>query len=144
MELEETSGEFEPLVDRRPRMVPPPPVRLVAVEDVRLEARVGQETELDDFYVKLLRFDRLIEEDRPVYEAENFCIRFDWIEGPIAREDFRMLGIAIPSLAEAENKIAEAKIEYMRQRGLQPGQETLVLQDPSGNWVQLVEYRMVG
>jgi hypothetical protein len=144
MELEETSGEFEPPVDRRPRMVPPPPVRLIAVEDVRLAATTGQEAALDDFYVKLLRFERLTEAERPVYEAENFRIRFNWVEGSIERQDFRLLGIAVPSLGQLESRLAEAKIEYVHQRGLQPGQEALVLQDPAGNWLQLVEYRAVG
>jgi hypothetical protein len=37
----------------------------------------------------------------------------------------------------------EAKIEYMRQKTLTPGQESLVLLDPAGNWVELVEYRAV-
>ena len=37
----------------------------------------------------------------------------------------------------------EAKIEYVRQRTLTPGEESLVLLDPAGNWVELVEYRAV-
>ena len=144
MELEETSDEFEPPLDRRPRMVPPPPVRLLAVEDVRLAATTGQEAALDDFYVKLLRFERMIEEERPVYEAENFRIRFNWIEGLVERDDFRLLGIAVPSLAQLEGRLVEAKIEFVHQHGLQPGREALVLQDPAGNWLQLMEYRLVG
>ncbi len=144
MELEPSTGQFTPPTDRRPRMAPPPPVRLVAVDDVRLEARVGLEAELDAFYGKLLGFERLTEAGLPVYESENFRLRFDWLEGLIERDDFRMLGIAVPSLAEAEAKLVEAEIEYTRQRGLQPGQEMLILQDPAGNWLQLVEYRQVG
>jgi hypothetical protein len=144
MELEETSGEFELTADRRPRLVPAPPVRLLAVEDVRLAAALGQEAALDEFYMKLLRFERMAEAGRPVYEAENFRIYFNWTEGFIEREDFRLVGIAVPSLAQLEAQLLEAKIQYLRQRGLQPGQEALLLQDPAGNWLQLVEYRPVG
>lgn len=79
----------------------------------------------------------------PVYEAENFRLRFDVVEGLIVRETLRPLGIEVPSLADAEAKLVEAEVEHTRQRGLAPGQETIVLLDPAGNWVELVEMRLV-
>lgn len=144
MELEQSSSPLELTPDIRPRMLPPPPVRLVAVDDVLLVAGSGQESLLDAFYVQLLRFERLLEGDRPVYEAENFRIRFDWRDGLIERDDLSPLGIEVPSLADAEQKLIELEMEYLRQSGLQPGEEALVLRDPAGNWVQLVQHRIVG
>ncbi|HEY1628228.1 MAG TPA: hypothetical protein VGF52_00120, partial [Tepidisphaeraceae bacterium] len=58
MDLEQSSIEFKPIRDRRPFMPAPPPVRLVAIEDVHAPAGAGVEVDLDDFYVKLLKFER--------------------------------------------------------------------------------------
>ena len=41
VELEEAPGDFRVVKDRRPVIPVPPPVSLVAVEDVRLPATVG-------------------------------------------------------------------------------------------------------
>lgn len=144
MELEPSSSSFEPIPDTRRRMLPPPPVRLVSVDDVLLVAGVGQEGLLDAFYVEILRFERVLEQDRPAYEADNFRIRFEWKEGLIQRDDFRMLAIEVPSLDEAERLLLEKEIKYLQGHGLQPGEEALVLQDPAGNWLQLREYRTFG
>lgn len=171
MELEPAPAtEFEPLADRRPRMAEPLPVRLVSVDDVRLSAPAGAERELDAFYVVLLGFERedvdLKENQRPrphveplaggsrqgatapplvlVYRAENFRLRFQTVEPPVARESLRAQGIEVPSLAEAEARLIEAEIEYTWERGLVPGRESLLLQDPAGNWVELVESRPTG
>jgi hypothetical protein len=145
IELEPTSAKLPPPppADQRPKMRPPPPVRLIAVEDVRLEAMAGQEAALDAFYVDLLRFERQMKQERPAYDAANFRIEFDWYETPIQRDDFRMLGIEIPSLGALEAQLIERKIEYVHQRGLLAGREALGVQDPAGNWLELVEYRRV-
>jgi hypothetical protein len=204
IELEPAAGESSPAApDRRPRVPEPLPVRLVAVDDVRLPATAGLERELDAFYVDLLGFAReggpprprrpvepplgmspepgrltalppmglglrhreelRREEARtavatvqpaasptapadragPVYEADNFRLRFEIVEGLVVRESLRPLGIEVPSLAEAEAKLLGAEIEHTRQRGLAPGQESIVLLDPAGNWVELVEMRLV-
>jgi hypothetical protein len=123
----------------------PPPVRLVAVEDVRLPAPPGMEAELDAFYVGLWQLEREIGESPAsiVYRAENVRLRFDLVvdQRPIERETMRPQGIEVLSLAEAELKLVEAEREYIRQRGLTPGQESLLLQDPAGNWVELFEVK---
>lgn len=49
--------------DRRPILPVPPPVRLIAVDDVILFASAGDEAALDRFYVGLLHFER---EDQPL------------------------------------------------------------------------------
>ena len=58
-------------------------------------------------------------------------------------DSLRPLQIEIVSLVETEKKIIEAELEYSRQRGLTPGQETLLLLDPAGNWIELSEMRTV-
>src|SRR5687767_7663075 len=169
----DTSG-FRARGDRRPRMPEPLPVKLLAVEDVRLPATAGLEAQLDGFYVGLLEFERVDVEvprrrakvepmpgvreegrewpvlrrgrsglppgltapDRPhhfgpVYRAENFRVHFHLVEGLVEREVLRPLGIEVPSLAEAASKLAAAEVEYARQRGVTPGQESLLLTDPA-------------
>jgi hypothetical protein len=79
----------------------------------------------------------------PVYLADNFALRFDILEGLVERDTFRPLTIEVPSLAEAEAKLIEAEMEYTRQRGLNLGDESLVLLDPAGNWIELVEMKIL-
>ncbi len=144
MELEPSKGNFEPRIDRRPLIPEPLPVRLVAIEDVRLPAPMGIEKELDAFYVTLLRFEReAIDAGSITYRAENVRLLFQLIQPPIVRDSMRAIGIEVPSLGEAERKIVEREMEYVRQLGLTPGSETLFLQDPAGNWVTIGEYRLV-
>jgi hypothetical protein len=140
IELEESSG-LVPVADVRPRMDEPPPVRLVCIDDVRLVTLPGRDAELDRFYVGLLEFVRESQDGGPVYRAENFRLRFDTIHGqrPIERDGVRPIGVEVRSLRDAELKLAEARIDYLRQRGLLPGQMSLLVQDPSGNWIELVD-----
>jgi hypothetical protein len=138
--LEEAGGAVVPLEkdDRRPRMPEPLPVRLVTVEDARLIAPAGVEMGLDAFYAELLGFEREAGEDGIAYRAENHRLRFDVVEPPMGHPGMRPLGIEIPSLLAAEHKLIEAKIEYFRQKSFVPGHEALLLQDPAGNWIELV------
>lgn len=140
MELEPASG-IQLTVDRRPRMDEPLPVKLVAVEDVRLPARAGVEVQLDAFYVALLGFERLPPERELNYRAENVALSFEPSERPVAHENLRPQGIEVVSLAEAELKLVEGEYEYVRQRGVLPGSEAIVMRDPAGNWIELVELR---
>jgi hypothetical protein len=151
-------------------MPEPPPVRLVAVDDVRLPASSGVESDLDSFYVMLLGFEREdVEVKRPtpriaapatprvrqtepsletppgpVYRAENFRLRFQTVEPPVVHPSLRPQGIEVRSISETEAKLTEAEIEYSRERALVPGQESLLLQDPAGNWLALTESRPTG
>src|SRR5689334_5128829 len=113
-------------------MPEPPPVRLVAVADVHVPAAAGLEVQLDDFYVKLLRFDREGADDGQVtYKSENFRLCFDVLEPPLQRDDFRPIMIDVPALSVIEDQIIEREIEYERHKGLAPGQKTLLFQDPA-------------
>jgi hypothetical protein len=128
-------------VDRRTRIPEPLPVRLVAVEDVRLPALFGMEEELDAFYSGLLLFERVAGE--LAYRADNFILRFELADRPVVHESLRPLGIEVLSLAETEKKIIDAELEYTRQRGVTPGSETLLLLDPAGNWIEIGGIRLI-
>lgn len=142
IELEEGHG-LEPVEDHRPRVPEPLPVRLIAVADVTFPATCGLEVELDDFYVKLLRFEREPPYHEHVYRADNFRLRFALHEGLVHRDGYRPLGIEVQSLADAERQLIERQIEYTKQRTLVPGQLSLLLLDPAGNPVELVEERRI-
>ena len=141
MELEESSIEFKPVHDNRPHMPEPPPVRLVAVEDVHVPAAAGVERELDAFYVELLRFERDANEgDAIVYKAENQRLCFDVLEPPIERDTMRPTGIEILNLVELQRILTEREVEFIFQKGLVPGQENILMQDPAGNWIQISQF----
>ena len=128
--------------DARPRMPEPLPVRLVAIDDVLLVAPPDIEDKLDAFYVDLLQFQRI--ESALAYQAENFALRFDiQPDRPVAHESLRAQGVEVQSLLDAERKLIDLEIEYIRQRGLTPGSESLLVLDPAGNWIELVESRLV-
>jgi catechol 2,3-dioxygenase-like lactoylglutathione lyase family enzyme len=142
MEVEPSTRTFKPSVDRRPRVPEPLPVQLVTVDDARLPAAAGLERQLDAFYVGVLGFARLTPDEEAIaYRAENFALHFRVIEPPVRREDMRPLGVEVPSLADLELKLVEAEVEYARQRGLLPGEESIVLTDPAGNWLEIVDRR---
>ena len=142
LETDVSAASTEAGADRRPRIPEPLPVRLVAVEDVRLPTPPGLEERLDALYVGLLGFERVAGE--LAYRAENLTLRFQPTgHRPVVHESLRPQGIEVHSLIEAEHKLIEAEIEYSRQRGLTPGQETLLLLDPAGNWIEIAEARLI-
>jgi catechol 2,3-dioxygenase-like lactoylglutathione lyase family enzyme len=143
MELDSVETSFVPQADRRARIPEPPPVRLVTVDDAHLSAPAGAEVQLNDFYVNVLQFERQADCEFPVYRAENFRLVFDVLEPPISRDDFRPIRIEVPSLQTTEQKLIDAGANYTRQRGLMPGDESLVLLDPAGNWVEITEGRTI-
>jgi hypothetical protein len=144
MELEESRINFKPVADKRPTMPEPPPVWLVAVEDVRAPAPAGCEVELDEFYGGLLRFEREgADLGHLIYKAENFRLQFDVVEPPITRDDLRAIAIEVPSLQLLKAQLNEREIEYQWQRGLFAGGDTLLFLDPAGNWVAITERRQV-
>jgi hypothetical protein len=142
MELE-PSTNFRLEADRRPHLPLPPPVSLVTVEDAHLPATTGQERKLDAFYVELLQFERDPKQSGIVYRAENFRLWIDQIEGPVARDDMRMLGIIVRSLFELERKLVDAEIQFAKEHGVIAGEERLLLLDPTGNWLRIVQSKPI-
>jgi hypothetical protein len=143
LELEPGNPEFSPVVDRRARMDEPLPVRLIAIADVRLKAPAGVEKQLDLFYVTMLGFERMAPPEELIYRADNFLLKFQLAERPVVHDSLRAIAIEVVSLREAEQKLIDAELEYTRQRGISPGGDSLVLLDPAGNWVELVEQRVL-
>ena len=141
MELESPPREYKPTIDRRPRVPEPLPVRLATIDDARLPSAAGLERQLDAFYVGLLGFARHADLDQISYRAENFSLIFEVIEPPVRRTDMRPLGVEVPSLADLELKLIEAEAEYSRRRGLLPGEEAIVMLDPAGNWLEIIDRR---
>src|SRR5437868_2594602 len=143
IDLDEVTGEFKPVEDRRRRIPEPPPVKLVTVEDARLICGAGVEVQLDEFYVGMLGFERVGPAEAIVYRAENFSLYFDVLEPPVRRETLRALGIEVLSLAAAQEQLIAREIEHTRQKGLTPGRESILLTDPAGNWIELTESRAI-
>ncbi len=123
----------------------PPPVRLIAVDDVRLTTAPRLDAVLDAFYVGLWQFTRDPATPDLVYRAENARLRFRVVadQKPIAHDGIRPQGIEVRSLRDAERLLIDREIEYSRERGLLPGIYSLLLRDPAGNWVELVESRVI-
>jgi len=140
--MSEGSGA-ELVIDGNPRMVEPPPVRLVTVQNARLPAGAGMEVKLDAFYVTLLSFERDANAQMPVYRAANFALVFEICEPPMVRHDMRAIGIEVRSLGMIEQQLIDQEIEYSWQRGLLAGDVSILLQDPAGNWLELTEAAIV-
>jgi hypothetical protein len=135
---------FEPVIDTRPRMPEPLPVRVIAVADVSLPAGDGLERKLDEFYVDLLGFEHAAGYGGLVYRAENVRLHFQSQCGVIEHPSLRTLQIEIRSLMVMEQKLIDSQVEFTHARGLNPGMESLVLMDPAGNWIELIEKIAVG
>ena len=136
VELVEAASGAIPAADRRPHIPQPLPVRLVAVEDVRLTAKPEFSEELDAFYVELLGFEREHMQTHNIYHAENLSLHIHLID-ELPERDLRPLGIEVESLADIAQRLNEREIEFELQKGLLPGQRTVLLQDPAGNWVAI-------
>ncbi len=143
MELEPAPGNFRPIIDRRKRIEEPLPSRLIAVADVRLLTPTENRENLDGFYVDMLGMIR-VPGPRLIYRTDNFRIHFDERPLPIEYPDLKPLGIEVRDLWDAEHQLVAAGIEYTRQRHVSVGLESLLLRDPGGNWVELVESRSIG
>ncbi len=145
LELEESSGLI-PVADDRRRIDEPPPIKLVAIDDVWLATMPGIEAALDQFYVGVWQMVRDDESPEIVYRTENFRLRFEIVSNqkPIEREGMRPQGIEVRSLREAELKLVQNEIDYIRQRGLLPGIYSLLLRDPAGNWIELFDSPPIG
>lgn len=144
LELEEAAVARVSRPDSRPHMPEPPPVRLVAVEDVHLQAPAGLEKQLDDFYLSMLDFEREPARQGVIhYKAENVRLIFTIKETLPPRSDLRTTTVEVDSLADAEAKIIAREFEYQRMKGLTAGEEALLLLDPAGNWLSIRESREV-
>jgi hypothetical protein len=147
LEEHATAGADQGNADPRPRLPEPLPVQLVSVENVRMLAPRNVEAQLDAFYVGLLGFDRHAGADAGegelVFRADNFLLRFQFVDPPVEHQTLRPQGIEVDDLLALEKRFVEAELEFTRERGITPGRETLLLLDPAGNWVEIGEIRLI-
>lgn len=129
-------------------MPEPPPVRVTAIQDVCLPTLPDRHRALDQFYVDLLKFERENPQapgaaETRVYRAENVRVQFQIRPFPAERDHLRTLEIEIPSLGDLETQLMDRRMEYTRVRAVGGGRDGLLLQDPAGNWVHLVEKALI-
>lgn len=142
-ELEDSAGLPITPIDWRPHMPEPPPVKLVAIADVRVPAQAGKALEkaLDKFYVGLLKFER--DETAFAYHAERHRLIFEPQEGIVERDSLRPIEIEVASLRALENELIAREIEYEWQHGVYVGSDTLLFRDPAGGTVRVGEVSTV-
>jgi len=145
MRIEEPSQLFTPVSDTRPLMPAPPPVRLIAIDDVRLPALASAADSHDAFYVGLLQFERdtADAEAAIVYRAERWRLLFDLHETFPVRDDYRATQVAVPHFDDVVRLLTDAETPFEWQKGTAPGLEAILLQDPSGNWVRVEPIRAI-
>jgi hypothetical protein len=141
MELELPGEPFQPVEDRRPRVPEPLPVKLVAVADVRIRATTGLRLDLDRFYRDILGFAAVDDPEAWIYQADNFQLIVEGVEGLVEREDYRPVTAIVSSLAAIVDRLREREIEFEYLRGLDLGQVSVRVLDPSGNGVEVSEER---
>ncbi len=124
-------------LDTRPTLPEPPPVMLVSVGDVSLDAAAGLEVELDRFYVGILAFERVPDEPRPHYQAEKYQLQFRVVEVPEPRDDRRPIGIMSPRFDAILDLLNDRQVPYERVLGLVAGEDGVLLRDPAGNWLAI-------
>ena len=144
MELEEPTATVKQPPDARPTMPEPPPVRLLAIADVHLEAPAAMERLLSDFYVGLLRFERDAEDaERLAFKAEKWRLVFDVVESFGPRDGYRPVMIETPFFADFVQALNDRELFFEWQKGTAAGVETVFLQDPAGYWISVGPVRAI-
>lgn len=147
MELEPSRIAFRPTRDLRPVIPEPLPVRLVAVADVRLPCPSERETGelLDWFYVDLLGFRRLASDEfHHFYLSDNYALILQSHNRPVQRERVSPTMIEVDDRRTIRDRLVEREYPFEWLRGLTPGGDYLLLQDPAGNWVAILQRTVVG
>lgn len=125
--------------DDRPRLPEPPPVALVAVQDVQLPMVAGLEHKLDEFYRDLIGFERAGPSadtgEGPVYRSANHDLVFHVVEVPDEGHGARPIGILTPRYQQIVQRLIDMNVDFEIVRGVTAGAEELLMQDPAGNWI---------
>jgi hypothetical protein len=146
MELEPEGKPLDVTPDRRPTLPQPLPVRLVAVADVRLPCPLDPEVLqlLDGFYVECLKMVRIAgDETTRTYQADNFCLILQGQEGIVHREKLEPTMIEVDDRKTFQDAIIEREMEFEWMRGLVLGGDFILVKDPAGNWIGVLEHRGV-
>lgn len=133
--------------DDRPKLPEPPPVALVAVQDVQLPMIAGLEHELDAFYRDLIGFERVACQadmgEGPVYHSANHDLVFRVVEVPDEGDGVRPIGILTPRYQGIVQRLIDTNVDFEIVRGVTAGAEELLMQDPAGNWVAIAPVQEV-
>ena len=142
IELEPSTGT--PLrADVRPLIPEPPPVRMIAVNDVHLPAAIGRGAELVAFYVGVLNFAAGRQEgDALAFAAENVDLVFDLGEPPVNYENLSPTLVEVPSLRNLRALLLDNEIAYETMHGLMPGTEHILVRDPAGNLLAISSWTL--
>lgn len=143
MELDKPDFDFTPPPpDRRPTLPEPLPVRLISVADVRLPCPADPTLgpALDDFYVRLLQFRRLpSDEHHHFFMSDNHALILQAQNRPVQHDRIAPTMIEVDHRQPIRQHLLEHQIEHEWMRGLTAGGDYLLLQDPAGNWVGILE-----
>ena len=127
--------------DDRPKLPEPPPVAMVAVQDVQLPMIAGLEHRLDEFYRDLIGFERVERQadmgEGPVYRSANHDLVFHVLEVPDEGRGARPIGIQTSRYQDIVQRLIDMNVDFEVVRGVTAGAEELLMQDPAGNWIAL-------
>ena len=140
----------EPVHDLRPLIPVPPPVRVIAVEDVTLVAPakcVGAIDHLMTVVLTLVKEEPMRQADVEagaigVYQAENVRVVY------LARDEpppspRHILQLELGDLRGLRQRLQDAEIEYELSKRLMPGDVRVAFLDVAGNPIEVLENRAI-
>jgi hypothetical protein len=140
----------EPVHDLRPVIPVPPPVRVIAVEDVTLLAPAHHAAAIDHLMTVILPLVKEMPLKQAhvdagaigVYLAENVRVVY------LARDEpppspRHILQLELGDLRELRQRLQDAEIEYELSKRLMPGDVRVAFLDAAGNPIEVLENRAI-
>jgi hypothetical protein len=124
--------------DDRPMLDEPPPVKVLAVRDVELQAADDELPAVAAFYAGLLGLKPL---DARTFGSATVDLRLVPPEGE--RDSLKPLGLQAQHYKQIVERLQMDEVDFEIVRGLVAGGDTILLRDPAGNWVGIGEWREV-
>lgn len=141
---------LEPVHDLRPVMPEPPPVRVIAVENVTLVAPAKHARAIDHLMTAVLPLVKEVPTRQAdvdagaigVYQAENVRVVY------LAREEpppspRHILQLELADLRGLRQRLQDAEIEYELSKRLMPGDVRVAFLDAAGNPIEVLENRAI-
>lgn len=141
---------IEPVHDLRPVMPVPPPVRVIAVEDVTVLAPAEHAAAIDRLMTEILPLVKEVPMKQAyvdagaigVYLAENVRVVY------LARDEpppspRHILQMELADLRGLRQRLQDAEIEYELSKRLMPGDVRVAFLDAAGNPIEVLENRAV-
>ncbi len=114
--------------------------RIQAVEHVNLEAPLGLEETLRWFYGEVGQLDEVTDDgdewSRLRFKSERIELRVHMVASPTIEGVARRVTIAVPSLSEAAEQLAERRVAFDRISGMTSTSRRIQALDPAGNRVE--------